>query len=379
MTNILGPPVGYIDLLDEATTKHLEKEAAGPSKYTPIRPSSSGKCTRELFYELMEYKGYAKYPKELRDPESHRLLNLGHSVEYHVIKQLELLKDQFDIRYKQQVLSFAYLKSDKDPSLNQWLEGSLDLVFWSDKYKCVADVKSKKDRFSQSYASAWDQMSARLREMSTVVPISENAFWVDDLPKFLDELNDAFFEANFLQLNLYACSSFLRERGVDHGAVLQYGKNDSRLREVRFRPSMELYEKTIRKFQTVVDAVAARDENLAPRDYVLGSMKCAFCPFAQECWEGADSRKAWYKTMPAKSWPKDTSHLGRTGDELESLFMAYKALEALEADKSKAEEAIVKRMTDAEVGKIRLADGRVYELKHLKSPRPRIELRRSKA
>jgi hypothetical protein len=196
---ILGPQVGYVDLLNHQTTELLKREAAnGGYNKTPIRPSAAGKCTRELFYELMEFHGQAKYEKELKTPSVHRLLNLGHSIEWHVVKQFELLKEFFEIRYKQQVLSFKYLEAKSHPEYSQWLEGSLDLVFWSDRFKCVADVKSKGGGWDfKARKSKWDSTTDQLVNMSTVQVIHQDdtgngkfappqSFWVEDLEAFIE-------------------------------------------------------------------------------------------------------------------------------------------------------------------------------------------------
>lgn len=377
MKNLIGPEMGYVDLLNEYTRQKLSKEIAEGKNFqkTPIRPSAAGACTRELFYQLQQYHGKAKYDVEPIDPETHRLFSLGHSIESNIIRQFELISELFEIRYKQQVLSFRYLEAKNDPKLSQWLEGSLDLVFWSDKYKCVADIKSKKDKFSSFHKTNWDETSAKLRGMDTVAAISDDAFWVDDLEAFLEELNEPFFAANFLQLNLYANSQFLRERGVNHGAIIQYSKNDSRLREIRFRPSEALYEKTVGKFQTVIDAVDAGDEKLAPQDHVLGSIKCAFCPYAKQCWGNQDARKAFFATFPKKQWPTDTGRMGKVGDALEKLFVRYEEQSKQESAKKVTEQAILKLLLDEEIGKVRLPSGDIYEVKHLKDS---IVLRRGK-
>lgn len=297
-SKLLGPECGYIDLLDHATTEHLTREEEKGRDKTPIRPSAAGKCTRELFYELMEFHGKAKFAKEIKEPSVHRLLSLGHSIEWHLIKQFDLISDLFQVRYKQQVLSFKYLESKHDPKLNQWLEGSLDLVFWSDKYKCVADVKSKGGGWDfKARKSRWDSYTDKLLGMKSVEPITvkkvdketgaplaADSFWVEDLRAFLTELEDPFFASNFLQLNLYANSEFLKERGIDHGAIIQYHKADSKLREVRFKPSAEIYEETVGKFQNAIDAVATDNDSLATRDFAEGSFKCRYCPFQKECW-----------------------------------------------------------------------------------------------
>lgn len=379
----LGPAKGYTDLLDEATTAALRKEREEGRAYqkTPIRPSSSGECARALYYDLMQFQGRAKYETELIDPKTSRLFALGHSIEWHLIKQLEQLPE-FDIRYKQQILSFAYLEA-KDPKLAQWFEGSLDLVLWSPQYKCVVDVKSKKDRFSAFHRSAWDESSEKLEKLPSVQKISDTAYWVEDLEAFLIDLNDDFFAANFLQLNMYACSQFLRERSVDHAAIIQYSKNDSRLREVRFKPSEKLFQKIISKMQNVIRAVDEDNIDLAPKEFILGSVKCAYCKFRKQCWPTADATKSFYKTLPAKDWPKDTDRVGKTGRELETLFEARFDKERATEELETLEEQILKKMMDGGLTKIRLENGEVYEAKQMKSggPRggPRVALRRTKA
>jgi hypothetical protein len=302
---VLGPSVGYVDLLDHYTTEHLKREDEKGRDKTPIRPSAAGYCTRELYYALMEFHGKASYKKELREPAVHRLLNLGHSIEWHLIKQFELLSTLVDIRYKQQVLSFKYMDVPANPSMSQWLEGSLDLVFWNDKWKCVADVKSKGGGHDfRARKSRWDSYTDKLLAMKTVEPIAvksidketgqpraADSFWVEDLEAFLEELDDPFFAANFLQLNMYACSDFLRQRGIDHGAIIQYHKADSKLREVRFRPSLKLYTATLNKFQTALDAAAMETASAAPQDHAQGSYKCRYCPYKAECWGKKGNKK----------------------------------------------------------------------------------------
>lgn len=376
---ILGPPTGYVDLLDAVTTANLQKqqdEGKGFQK-TPLRPSASGACSRELMYQLEEFHGLANYPKELITPETSRLFSLGHSVEWNVIKQFEQLRDVFDIRYKQQSLSFAYLEAKNNPKMSQWLEGSLDMVFWSEKWKCVADVKSKKDKFHSYYKTDWDATTAKLSAMKSVAAIGDSscAFWVENLEEFLVELNNPFFEANFVQLNMYANSSFLKERGVNHGAIIQYSKNDSRLREIRFRPSASLYEKTIEKFRNVLKAVDEKKPELAPRDYALGSIKCAFCSYKSECWEG-DALKAFFKTFPPKEWPKDTDRMGPgTGNLIEKLMADYEAASEEADEVKRLEQAVVKVALDNGINKFRMVNGNIYEVRRLKDS---VVLRRSK-
>jgi hypothetical protein len=379
MSNILGPPVGYIDLLDFETRAQLKKDQEDGKHFqkNPIRPSSSGNCTRELFYQSMMYHGKASYDVPTNEPNVHRLFSLGHSIETHLIRQFEAHLKMVEVRYKQQVLDFGVLEAPTDKNLSMRLEGSLDFCLISDEWKCVLDVKSKKDKFSSYRGSKWDEDTDKLAAMQSVTKLSGASFWVDDLEAFLIELNDPWFEANFLQLNLYANSEFIKQRGINHGAIIQYSKNDSRLREIRFRPSAKVYEKTLDKFKRVIAAVEAGDETLAPKDHVLGTMKCAFCPFAKQCWN-EDSLKAWFKTFPKKQWPTRTEELGEEGESLEKLFALLAEQEVQARAKERTEESILKIMAEKELPKVKLSSGDVFEAKHYKSPRPHFELKRSK-
>jgi CRISPR/Cas system-associated exonuclease Cas4 (RecB family) len=298
-STILGPMRGYTDLLDDATYKKIKRDRMTGQEFqkTPIRPSASGDCERALAYQLMQFHGKASYATDMINPELNRIFALGHSIEWHVIKQFDLMRDMFEMRYKQQNLSFAYLTAKADPSMSQWLEGSLDMVFWSEKYKCVADVKSKKNRFITKTRTDWDETAAKLQTMASVEQISESAYWANDLPAFLAELNDPFFASNFKQLNMYANATFLKERGVDHGSIIQYNKNDSRIREVRFRPSESLYLETVAKFQRALDAAAAGTPEVAEQEFELGSIKCGYCKYAAQCRPDVDTKQAFFNSF----------------------------------------------------------------------------------
>lgn len=373
-SKIPGPPIGYVDMLDVAINKKLTADALKPVERNPLRPSSAGKCAREKAYEFMEYRGFAKYEKELNTPELYRIFDMGHGVEYSLLRQFGLV-EALQIKYKQQTLTFYPI------SETEVVEGSIDVVFLSKKWKCIADVKSKKDKFSHYYASKWDEDSAKLKKMDSVQEITENAFWVEDLPLFLEELNDPFFRANFVQLNMYAVNPFITERGIDHAAIIQYNKNDSRLREVRFKPSMELYLKQKETDQNIARIIdTTRDPEQVPRDYTLGSIKCAFCDFKSMCWgPETNTMKPYFQSLPDKKfWPKDTNRLGDIGVVLEDLFQNYTELQESAGEIELVEKDIVKYMVDNELTKIRLVNGHIYDLKYLKSPHPHFDLRRSK-
>jgi hypothetical protein len=86
--NIPGPQAGLNEIIDAFTMQIIE-EKAKKNKFNPLRPSSAGKCEKELGYELMEYKGLATYDKELLPPAVNRLLNLGHQIERHANYEAE--------------------------------------------------------------------------------------------------------------------------------------------------------------------------------------------------------------------------------------------------------------------------------------------------
>jgi phage tail protein X len=378
---VLGPPIGYVDMLNEETLAAARREVEETRKFHPLRPSAFGKCSRELYYELMEYSGRATYAKKPKTPDTMRLLDFGHHVERHLVHQFDKhLKGVVELRYKQQVLSFFRLEAKHDPKLSHLVEGSLDACFFSGDTRGVIDFKSKKDKYSSYFSSTWDESTDKLKRMTSVTTVSDHTFWVDDLESFLEELRDPFLEMNFMQLNGYANTSFLKERGINHGAIIQSNKNDSRLREIRFRPSDALYEKVRGKLQGVVNAVDEGNPSLAPRDHILGSLKCAFCDFATTCWQDADTRRAFYDTLPGKRWPTDTTRMAKpVARKLENLIVAFEDLASKETEYSAVEAEILKVLTDQNINKVRFENGHVYEVKFLKSPRPRFELRRSKA
>lgn len=370
MSNRLGPEVGYVDILVHGMEERAKEEAETPRKYTPLRPSAAGKCTRELYHELMSYSGKEFTPVEPMKAETKLLLDLGGYVEDHLVKQFRYIMRDWEVRmpYGQQTLGFKELNQTEDEALHQWLEGKLDLTFISKDWKCVADIKSKKDKFSAYYKTGWDEYTQKLENMESVVSISERAFWVEDLEAFLDELDDVFFEANFLQLNMYANSNFLKSRGVDHAAIIQYNKNDSRLREVRFKPSEAVYERTVAKFEAAQQAADKNDKELAKKDFTLGSMKCAFCDYKEKCWPGHDSLKEWFATLPPKRWPAKASRLKEgIKQPLLDAFSAYVKADAASTKKKKHERDIVNMMRENKLWSLELDDGKVYRLRELKS------------
>jgi hypothetical protein len=377
---IRGADFSYTDALNHLTYEYNKKQVEEGKSYQkmPIRPSSSGNCERELAYSLNEYRGIARYEKKIIDPELSRIFSLGHSVEYALIKDIkQYLAGLFQVRYQQQVLSFMRLESKVDPKFSSWVEGSIDLVLWSDTVKLVADVKSKKEKYSNYRDSDWTDTNEKYGRMASLQKIGETGFYAEDIEAFLKEVDDPFLAANILQINLYAMNNFLVERGIDHAALFYYSKNTSRLRELRFKPSQALSDYVLNKFKSAFDAVEQGDVDLAKKEFRLGSMKCAFCNFNKTCWSDSDPLKAWFKTFPPKQWPTDT-HAIDGGEDLERLYDQYLLVSGSEDEATKLDLDMCNILVDNRVSKVRFADGNIYEVKLYKSPKEHYRLKRSK-
>jgi hypothetical protein len=384
---ILGPSdLSYCDILNLATNEALAGDA--DVKRNPVRPSGAGGCTREIAYKLMEFTGQKIYGQFPFTAETNRIFASGHALEYDLIKQIrKYMSDICRVKYTQHNLYFEKIEWAKTPALNMELEGSIDLVLWSEQFRAVIDIKTKKDKFSAWHKTQWDEQSEKLRTMETVQPIGTEGtgFYVENLKEFLAELNDPFFEANFLQLNLYATHPDLVQRGIDHAAILQYNKNDSRLREVRFKPCMDTAKDVLNKFKLAIYAADEGDPELAPRDHMLGSIKCAFCDYKKECWPAptgpeTDPLKSYFKTLPKRYWATRLSDLdAKDARHLEALLQDFETSEKKSKEYERAAEKAADYMLNTlGIFKIKDKDGFVFSAREYKSPKPRITLKRSK-
>lgn len=353
--SIPGPADSYCGLLDRA----IQAKQAEPTerKYYPLRPSSAGYCARQLAYKLAAYNGTIHDVPEDRKPNIVRLLSFGHNVEYHALRMFGEYLPEIEQRFKQQVVDIFRLDSGR------LIEGSTDAVFITTK--ALVDVKSVGPKWSRGYKSTWDELLAKYEAMHTVIKFDNNAFYVHDVKAFFEELGEDALVANITQLNLYLCSDFMKSRGLDHGVIYRYNKADSRHMEIRFAPSQELFDDIKAKFNAIEAAKAPND---VPRGAQLGSMACAFCPYASQCWPEIDSKKEFFASLPKKRWADQAP------PKLQEMFDEYGA-----AIKAKAvEEKILKFMIDTELRKVKTSDGTVWEAKYLASPKPHYELRVSK-
>lgn len=375
---MLGPKYGYTDILDKFIKEKVKKDSERPRSF-PLRPSAAGHCSRKLAYDLMEYRGKQTYSKDLFSPAVYRLLNLGHSVEYSALQNFKLVED-LQVKYKQQAVTLFRLE-DVNKKEQELIEGSVDAVFVLDspeeKYKAVVDIKSAKDSFHKAFTTKWESTLDKFKSMSTVETISDTAFYIDSLPAFLEENRDPFLADNLYQLNLYACSNFMKIRGIDHAVIYKYGKNDSRHYELRFRPSDAIAEQIEKKFNDINQKVAKDQPEKVVKDYNLGSARCAFCPYQKQCWPEVDANKAFFNKLKGKE-PVEVRQLGDLGNEIERCLSTLTDMEPSVDKRDSFKEQVVNFLLENKVYYFKLDNGRVYELKFLKSPKPHYELRASK-
>jgi hypothetical protein len=307
---ILGPPVGYVDMLDASLRAKAKEEASLPSRFNPLRPSAAGQCARRLAYEYNDFVHGTRTEAEEKEPTVMRLLDFGSSVEYHGIrlfKQMSMpaIREAFpelsdlkalDVRYSQQVVTICELGPDAR------VEGSMDLCFMSEKYRAILDFKSKKVKGRGMGRDDWDETTRKLANMQSVQKVSDTLLYIDDIAAFMAEDEDpfgCFMHDNIYQLNAYATTSFIKERGIDHAALLYYSKNDSKMREVRFRPSEEVAEYVKLKYKVVYDKVMSGEIEDVPKEAEIGSARCGFCPWTNQC-QGVDAdtaRKALFANL----------------------------------------------------------------------------------
>jgi hypothetical protein len=380
-TIIPGPQVGYTDLVD-----HCLDDENQLFDLIPLRPSSAGKCSRALTYELLEFLKLGSFEKEVREPNVKRLLSLGHSIEYHAIKNLDLIakmSKDFKIRFKQQ--SIPLFKLEGNPS--QLIEGSLDLAIMNSATGegCFMDVKSAKDKFHQAYKTYWDSNIAKFQGMSSLTSIggSDQAFYADDLKSFLNELDDPFFVDNFLQLNLYSTSEFAQLHNITHASIYRYNKNDSRHLEIRFKPSKEVAESIRIKFQEIYTNV--QTNGLAAVDgmrceFPIGNIKNAFCSCSRYAGEDSYSNlQAYFDTWPNRG---TVTYYNKLPAEIKAEADAYMNAVEITDNFDKAQLAIAEYMLANKFDKISLANNHIYEVKSYKTGGikngPRLTLKRSK-
>ena len=150
--------------------------------------------------------------------------------------------------------------------------------------------------------------------------------------------------------------------------------------EFRFAPSMEQFEILKSKFKQINSAVEQKKPELVKKDASLGSIRCAFCDYSKLCWND-DSLKSYFKTFPKKKWPDDVKNLpldAELTEKLENYIDDWDEAKEASDELKHIEAKILTILTNCDTNKIRTANGEVYDIKYLKSPRPHFELRKGK-
>lgn len=366
--SILGPEKSFTRMVDEALLAKAEADKNGPG-YNPLRPSSSGYCARKLAYDYSAFKGYSEKIHEDRKPSVIRLLNLGHAVEYQALKELDMIPG-FSVKFKQQVVDLFKLPSGKR------IEGSVDALMVSDDHKVLLDVKSVGLRWHSAFGNSWRSLMEKYDRMQTMQQFDENAWYIDDVIAWLDEIGEDALVANVTQVNLYACSAFMQERGVEVGVVYRYCKANSETMEIRFKVSPELFERVKQKYSLIETKVEERKIEEVPKEFVLGSQACGFCPYQALCWPEANAKKEYLATFPNRDgFPESIDDLDEA-PALKELFAKLATQEHIVDQKAITEQAILKILGESEVEKIKVDDSTIYKRVFYKSPRPHYELKR---
>lgn len=374
MTNILGPEVSIVDLVDHGIIEAQEKERvealAGKRGYYPLRPSASGHCKRQLALELEEYEGIRYHNKPELKPNIVRLFALGHSVERVVIDTL-IKNSGLQIKYRQQVVDLFKLET------GELIEGSIDLVLMGKNFKCVADVKSKKMNWSAGFKTSWDELLDNFSHFQSLEKLSDTGFYADDLSALIDELDGDWMVDNLLQLNLYANSSFCKDRDINCCSLIYYAKNTSDMFELRFKPSVEVFKRIERKYNEVSKAVKEGKVDQMECEFPIGTIRHAYCScHKMRSYLPEDAAQYYFGTLPPKKWPTDSNRFKKK-TALEAAYQAYLEGERGQEAKEKAEQEIVQILLDEKKQKVRFSDQAIYEARFLKT-KNRFELRRSK-
>lgn len=376
-----GPPP-LSDLLDLGIEEQIKKEDAerrsGKNHRFPLSPSKFGGCARELAMSLAEFVGKGLFPLELFDPRAFKRFSRGYDIEYSVIKQLK--------KYVPIAQSFGqqYLTMDLTQDGKYQIGGSLDTLFLSEEH-LIVDIKSKATYFSSYMSDSFEETFDTIANMPGVKQFGEKAFYIEDIDAFYERYNkDDFISRYFLQLNAYGACDWARDFrsnmfpgtvGISAVALLFENKNNHVMAELRWKPSRKLYDFAIKRMKDIYQWVVIdeKDPTTYPADFTLGSLACRLCPRRAACW--GDTRHPY--NGPQKKWAKDSDRLPNSG-VLEEAYLRYKNALTSKADHDRLEQELILALSASGETKVRFADGYIYELKELKSPKPHIELRRSK-
>lgn len=376
-----GPPP-LADMLDVGIEYEIEQEERdrikGKNHRFPLSPSKFGGCARELAMSLAEFTGLGLYPLEPMDPRGKRRFTRGYDIEYSMMKQLK--------KYVPIAQGFGqqYLEMARTPDDKYVIGGSMDTLFMSEEHMIV-DIKSKATYYSDRMTDSFEETFDDIANMPGVRVFGTRAIYIEDIDAFYHRYNkDDFISRYFLQLNAYGACDWSRDFrsnlfpgvvGISAVALLFENKNNHVMAEIRWKPSRTLYDYAIQRMQDIYKYVVLerKDPTKYPADYTLGSLACRLCPRKKACW--GDARHPY--NGPKKKWPVDADRVPNA-DKLEAAYNKYKSGLTAQYEHENIEEELIKEMEASGETKIRFVDGRIYEIKYLKTPQPHFALRPSK-
>lgn len=330
----------------------------------PLSPSQIGKCSLALARNLSHYLGISDYPRSPTGISTRvkRIFSRGHLLEGALIQDLEKYTP-LKIEEQQTRLKLFPL-TDK-----LFVEGNIDglAVHEEEGVKILIDFKSKGAFYSAGFTDSISQFFQELRQTGLVEEIHENCFLITNAKGLFDIIDlGEFFVDYLLQLNAYAFG--LRDKGtkVDFVSLYYENKNTSANYEVRWVPSVALFDYAKAKFQFIYNAVETQnngprnDESLmaaVPKDFNLGSARCRLCEYNELCW--------------GKYEPKNDAQKGKLfGVLTEEMDNSIRAAIASETLSDKIKEQVLLEMAVQDVTHIKLGNGLTYTRKWLKSKGP---------
>ncbi|GAC1686454.1 MAG: hypothetical protein NVS9B9_08580 [Ktedonobacteraceae bacterium] len=358
------------DLLDRGIYEE-EKEKAkdwadGRIDRYPISPSRFGSCGLQVARDIAHYHGLQSYKKPETAIRLAKIFKRGKALEDAVLEDFAQYTG-LKLLQRQQRLYLFTLTSGK---VKVDIEGDIDVLFTDHTgFRLLTDIKTKG---AYSSPTAWDsvaEMFNNIRNAHGVIPHGteqSNCYVIEDMDAFLPSVDRAdFLYGYILQLNGYAHSDWFRRTGVDACSIYYENKNNSNHYELRWAPNEKLYRQVQEKWQGVFNTVFTKGPEAVEKDFNLGSIRCKLCEYHELCW---GERPAF----------NERAVEARTIEGLEEAYTAYAYQVHSVKSLADTEQKILLLMENNNVDRIKTPDGKIWERKFLKSPKPHFELRQSK-
>jgi hypothetical protein len=360
------PPI--TKLVDDGIEKEIKDEferwnTRNHIERYPLSPSGIGKCALKLARDLAHYHGLGDYPRsaESRTAKLQRVFSRGHLLEKALIEDVEKYTTLKVKQTQQRVHLFDVTAGEKV----QAIEGDIDglVVFKDHGARILIDFKSKGAYYSAGFNDSISEFFENLRETGLVDELGHNSYIIKDVYELFKILPlDDFFVDYLHQLNSYAFSDWFRRVGVDGVALYYENKNTCQNYEVRWKPSLKLFQLAKDKYQYIYSTVQTAGAEKVEREFGPGSTRCRLCEYNELCNGKFEGR------------PNDKKY-GKVDEVLEN---SYKQAVLDVMNRDKLEEKILLEMEKKGLTHFTTSGGITYERKFLKSPKPHYELRLAK-